>query len=554
MLNKIENEIRNEIYKALVELNYVTDDFKIQDIILENPKDASFGDYATNVAMKLAKVAHKNPMMIASEIKERVNLKQMHLTNFEIAAPGFINMTLDIDYLMDIVNIINREGSSFGSSNKHNAESICLEYVSANPTGFLHVGHGRGAAYGDSLARIMKKVGYKVNREHYVNDAGNQITNMAKSVYERYKELYGLDYEIPEDGYHGKEIIEVAKQFKDLYQDKYLNNFDLALFRQFGTEKLLNNLKKDLKSFNVEFDTWFSETSLYQTKQVEKVLNLLKEKGYTYTKDGALWLKTSNYNDEKDRVIIKSDGSYTYLLPDIAYHANKLSRGYSHLIDILGADHHGYIDRLKAAVEMVGGDSNLIDVEILQMVRVVENGIEIKMSKRSGKAITLIDLIEDVGSDPLRYFYVDKALSTHMDLDLALMKQRTNENPVYYVQYAHARICGIFEKYQSLGKEFKLCSSFDHLDKNKAKSIILKLLKFPTLIEEIAVKRLVHKLPHYIYELASDLHAYYNDEKVLTDDVDATNEKLTLLNAVRIVLKESLNLIGVSSPERMEQK
>ncbi len=554
MLNKIENEIRNEIYKALVELNYVTDDFKIQDIILENPKDASFGDYATNVAMKLAKVAHKSPMMIASEIKERVNLKQMHLTNFEIASPGFINMTLDIDYLMDIVNIINREGSSFGSSNKHNAESICLEYVSANPTGFLHVGHGRGAAYGDSLARIMKKVGYKVNREHYVNDAGNQITNMAKSVYERYKELYGLDYEIPEDGYHGKEIIEVAKQFKDLYQDKYLNNFDLALFRQFGTEKLLNNLKKDLKSFNVEFDTWFSETSLYQTKQVEKVLNLLKEKGYTYTKDGALWLKTSNYNDEKDRVIIKSDGSYTYLLPDIAYHANKLSRGYSHLIDILGADHHGYIDRLKAAVEMVGGDSNLIDVEILQMVRVVENGIEIKMSKRSGKAITLIDLIEDVGSDPLRYFYVDKALSTHMDLDLALMKQRTNENPVYYVQYAHARICGIFEKYQSLGKEFKLCSSFDHLDKNKAKSIILKLLKFPTLIEEIAVKRLVHKLPHYIYELASDLHAYYNDEKVLTDDVDATNEKLTLLNAVRIVLKESLNLIGVSSPERMEQK
>ena len=554
MLNKIENEIRNEIYKALVELNYVTDDFKVQDIILENPKDASFGDYATNVAMKLAKVAHKSPMMIASEIKERVNLKQMHLTNFEIASPGFINMTLDIDYLMDIVNIINREGSSFGSSNKHNAESICLEYVSANPTGFLHVGHGRGAAYGDSLARIMKKVGYKVNREHYVNDAGNQITNMAKSVYERYKELYGLDYEIPEDGYHGKEIIEVAKQFKDLYQDKYLNNFDLALFRQFGTEKLLNNLKKDLKSFNVEFDTWFSETSLYQTKQVEKVLNLLKEKGYTYTKDGALWLKTSNYNDEKDRVIIKSDGSYTYLLPDIAYHANKLSRGYSHLIDILGADHHGYIDRLKAAVEMVGGDSNLIDVEILQMVRVVENGIEIKMSKRSGKAITLIDLIEDVGSDPLRYFYVDKALSTHMDLDLALMKQRTNENPVYYVQYAHARICGIFEKYQSLGKEFKLCSSFDHLDKNKAKSIILKLLKFPTLIEEIAVKRLVHKLPHYIYELASDLHAYYNDEKVLTDDVDATNEKLTLLNAVRIVLKESLNLIGVSSPERMEQK
>ena len=556
MLNKITNDIRSEIFKAISDLGYLDESIlkDSKDIVLENPKDSSFGDYATNIAMRLAKVAHKAPLLIANEITQKVNKEKIHVKNITVAAPGFINIELDLNYLIEIINVINEQKENYGSTNIHNNESVCLEYVSANPTGFLHVGHGRGAAYGDSLANIMKKVGYKVNREHYVNDAGNQITNMAKSVYERYRELYGLDFKIPEDGYHGKEIIQVAKDFRDIYQDQYLNNFDLQLFRKFGTEKLLNNLKKDLKTFNVEFDTWFSETSLYETKQVENVLNLLKDRDFTYIHEGATWLKTSMYNDEKDRVIIKSDGSYTYLLPDIAYHANKLSRGYNHLIDVLGADHHGYIDRLKAAVSMVGGDSNLIDVEILQMVRVMENGVELKMSKRSGKAITLIDLIDEVGTDALRYFYVDKSLSTHMDLDLSLMKQHSNDNPVYYVQYAHARICGIFEKLAKENREFKLTSTFNHIDLNKTKSICLKLLKYPSLIEEIATKHLVHKLPHYIYELASDLHQYYNDEKVITDNVDETNEKLTILNAVRIVLKQALNLIGVSAPNKMKQK
>lgn len=556
MLNELMYNIRKEIYTAIEKLGYTDENIipSMDAIVLEIPKEKSFGDYATNIAMRLAKVARKAPIKIAEEIVNNLDQKAMHLSKIDIAAPGFINLTIDLNYLSEIINKVCDEGSSYGNLTIGNGQNICLEYVSANPTGYLHVGHGRGAAYGASLANILRKAGYLVNREHYVNDAGNQITNMAKSVYARYEELYGRPLNLPEDGYHGKEIITVAEDFKNQYGDKYLDNFDLELFRKFGTERLLNNLKKDLKSFNVEFDTWFSETSLYDEGAVIKVLTLLKERNYTYEHEGALWLKTSSYNDEKDRVIVKSDGSYTYLLPDIAYHANKLSRGYTHLIDVLGADHHGYIDRLHAAVSMVGGDSNLIDVEILQMVRVLENGEEVKMSKRSGKAITLIDLINEVGTDALRYFYVEKSLSTHMDLDLGLMKQKSTDNPVYYAQYAHARISGIFEKWTNIGKEFTPVKEFKVLDLNKIKSLCLTLIQYPSIIEEAATKRLVHKLPHYIYQLSQDLHSFYNDEKVISDNDIEVQEKLTVMKAVQIVLKDALSLIGVSAPNKMEQK
>lgn len=562
MLNKILNDIRVELYNTINKLGYLDENSipNPSSIVLEVPKDKNFGDYATNVCLRLAKYCKMSPVMIANNVVNALNKEVMHVSLVSVANPGFINISLDLNYLSMIVNVINTKNNEFGCSNVGNGEKICLEYVSANPTGYLHVGHGRGAAYGDSLANIMEKAGYIVNREHYVNDAGNQITNMAKSVYVRYMELFGFNMELPEDGYHGKEIITVAKLFKDEFGDKYVNNFDLELFRTFGTKCLLNNLKNDLASFNVHFNTWFSETSLYKEGKVESTLKLLKDNNFTYESEGAIWLKTSMYNDEKDRVIVKSDGSYTYLLPDIAYHANKLSRGYDHLIDILGADHHGYIDRLHAAVSMVGGNSDLIDVEILQMVRVIENGEEVKMSKRSGKAITLCDLINEVGTDALRYFYVDKSLSTHMDLDLTLMKQKSNDNPVYYAQYAHARISGIFDKWKELGKEFKQVNTFKYLDLAKIKDLLLVLIKYPELIKEIAEKRLVHKLTHYIYELASCLHSFYNDEKVITstDDPayneDLINEKLTVMHAVRIVLKDALSLIGVSAPNRMEQK
>lgn len=553
MLKELVNQIKTGIYGAIVSLGYNDETIlpNADIIVLEIPKDKEHGDYATNIAMRLAKVAKKRPIDIASEIIERLDKKAMHLSNVEVAGPGFINLMIDKSYVLEVSLKINKENENYGNLNIGKQKKICLEFVSANPTGYLHVGHGRGAAYGDSLARIMNKAGYIVHKEHYVNDAGNQITNMAYSVYERYKEVYGMPIEMKDDYYHGKEIIKVAEDIKEEYGDKFINNFDLEFFKNYGTDKLLNNLKKDLKSFSVEFDTWFSEKSLYKTGAVEKVLNLLNEKEYTYTKDNALWLKTTMYTDEKDRVIIKSDGSYTYLLPDIAYHANKLSRGYDHLIDVLGADHHGYIDRLKAAVSMVGGDSNLIDVEILQMVRVLENGIEVKMSKRSGKAITLSDLIEEVGPDALRYFYVAKSLSTHMDLDLDLMKQKSNENPVFYAQYAHARICSIFKNCADANIEFKPVDRFEYIDVASVNNLCLTLLQYPSVIEEVATKRLVHKLTHYIDELSYQLHSYYNDQKVITDNKELVMEKLTILNAVRIVLKDALTLIGVSAPEKM---
>lgn len=553
MLNELISNIKNELYKVVEKLGYLDSSIlkSVEDVYLELPKDKDHGDYATNLAMRLAKVAHKKPIDIANEIISNSNLTSMHLSKMEAAGPGFINLTLDLKYLSGVVIKINKEEANYGNLQIGKGERINLEFVSANPTGYLHVGHARGASYGDSLARVMTKAGYTVDKEHYVNDAGNQITNMALSVYERYKELYGREFELKEDYYHGQEIIAIAKEIISEYGDKFLDSFDLEFFKEYGTARLLNNLKQDLQRFNVEFTTWFSEKSLYKASAVQTILQELKDKGYTYELDGATWLKTTMYNDEKDRVIVKSDGSYTYLLPDIAYHANKLSRGYTHLIDVLGADHHGYIERLKAAVSMVGGNSDLIDIEILQMVRVMQNGEEVKMSKRSGKAITLSDLLDEVGCDVLRYFYVSKSLSTHMDLDLDLMKQRSNDNPVFYAQYAYARICNVIKTYEASGQTFVENTTISDDVSKRAKDLYAILLQYPSMIEEVATKRLVHKVTHYINELATALHSYYNDEKIITDDHQLTCERITVLKAVGIVLKDALNLIGVSAPERM---
>lgn len=544
----IINDLKQEIRTTLDRIGY--QDLEVE-IILEVPKEKSFGDYATNVAMRLTKLAKKKPIEIANEIINNLDFKKAHISKAEIAGPGFINFTLDNNYLIKVINQVLVEGSEYGKINLGNNKRINLEFVSANPTGYLHIGHGRGAAYGDSLARVLKKAGFDVTKEHYVNDAGNQIRNLALSIYERYKELFGLKAELGEDSYYGKEIIEIAEMVKEQYGEKFIDNFDIEFFKDFGTNFLLNNLKEDLRKYNVEFDVWFSERSLYQNNQVERVLELLKEQDYTYESEGATWLKTTLYGDDKDRVIVKTDGSYTYLLPDIAYHLNKLNRGFDYLIDIFGSDHHGHVTPLKAAVAMIGGKSDLIDVELHQMVRILENGEEVKMSKRSGKAITLIDLIEEVGADALRYFYVEKSLGTHMDLNLDLMRKTTSENPVYYAQYAHARIASIFRTFEGLGNKYIRQNEIKNIDQNKIKDICLTLIKYPMVIEEVASKRLVHKITHYISELAYELHSYYNSEKIITEDTLQTNERLTVLEAVQIVLKDALTLVGVSAPEQM---
>lgn len=541
--------LKKSLEEIVIKLGFKVegDDF----IVLEEPRDRNHGDYATNIAMRLSKLAKTNPRQLANQIVELIDKKALHLSNVEVAGAGFINFTFDENYLIQVVNEVLNLKDNYGNIDIGQRKRINLEFVSANPTGYLHIGHGRGAAYGDSLANVLTKAGYLVDREHYVNDAGNQITNLAYSIEARYRELLGHNFEMKEGYYYGKEIILIASKLIEEYGDKFLTGDHHLFFKRYGRDALLKNLKQDLARFNVHFDTWFSELSLYESNEVERVLKLLTQKGYVYELDGALWLRTTDFQDEKDRVIVKSDGSYTYLLPDIAYHANKLSRGYEYLIDVLGADHHGYIERLKAAVSMVGGNSDLIDIEILQMVRVIENGVEVKMSKRSGKAITLIDLIDQVGTDALRYFYVSKSLSTHMDLDLDLMTKKSNENPVFYAQYAHARIESLFKNLSKNNLVYQTSHNFTKIDKTKVKKMALILLKYPFVIEEAASKRLVHKITHYIDELASAFHSYYNDEKIITDDLVETMEKLTVLEAVQIVLRNALTLIGISAPLQM---
>lgn len=547
MIEKLLESLKEKIKEIIKQLG-VEEDI---EIFFEIPKDPSNGDYSTNIAMRLAKALRKSPRDIAKVIVDNIDLQEFHLSKLDIAGAGFINLYLDKNYLNNVVFKVIKEGDHYGDCNVGNGQKINLEFVSANPTGYLHVGHGRGAAYGDSLARIMRKAGYVVSTEHYVNDAGNQIHNLALSIYERYKELFGLDCNLGDDSYHGKEIITIAQMIKDQNGDKYLKEDWYQDFRKYGVDYLLAGLKKDLKEFNVEFDTWFSEKSLYDNGDVQRTLQFLIDHGYTYEEDGALWLKTTLYGDEKDRVLVKSDKSLTYLTPDIAYHANKLSRGYDHLIDVLGADHHGYIPRLKAAIAFVGGNPDLIDVEILQMVRAISNGEEVKMSKRSGKAITLRDLIEEAGTDALRYMYVSKSLSTHMDLDLDLAVKQNNENPVYYVQYAYARIASVFRVVQEKGIVYKQLDHFEILDNDKISKIVLTLLQYPSVVAEASEKRIPHKVCQYSYQLANCLHTFYNDEKIICDDVNETIEKLNLLKAVQIVLKNSLSLIGVNVKEKM---
>lgn len=535
-----------------VKIEETVKDLGVEDLEVEFeiPKDKSMGDYSTNIAFKLTKVLRKNPNLIATDIVSKLNKEDYKLEKIEVLN-GFINFTFLSSYIHNLVFKILSEKENYGNLKVGEGEYYNVEFVSANPTGYLHIGHGRGAAYGDSLVRILKKAGYKVDSEYYINDGGGQIDNLAHSIYERYKELFGLKCELKDDYYHGPEITEIAKMIKAKVGDEYLNKDYYLDFKKIGVDYLLAILKRDLEDFNVTFNHWFSETSLYENGDVEKTIEYLNKHNFTYSEDGALWLKSSEYGDDKDRVLIKQDGSFTYLVPDIAYHRNKLNRGYTHLVNVFGTDHHGYVPRLKAAIEMIGGNSNLLDVELLQMVRVLEDGKEIKMSKRSGKAITLRDLIDDVGSDALRYMYVSKALSTQMDLDLSLLKKNSNDNPVYYVQYAHARISSLFKTALDKGLKYQELKEFKTLDFARSKDLVLKLLEYPEIIEDASTKRLPHRVTQYAYELANYLHSYYSDVKIITDSEAESNERLNLLKAVQIVLKDALSLIGVKAKDKM---
>ncbi len=448
---QVQSKLKEEIKQAVIKAGLASEE-NIPDVILETPKDKTHGDYSTNMAMQLARVAKKAPRAIAEELIQNFDHSKASIEKIEIAGPGFINFYMNNSYLTELIPSILTAGEKYGETAVGNKQKVQVEFVSANPTGDLHLGHARGAAVGDSLCNILAKAGYDVSREYYINDAGNQINNLALSVEARYFQALGLDKPMPEDGYHGEDIIGIGKRLAEEFGDKYVHADEkerFEFFREYGLKYEMEKLKQDLENFRVSFDVWYSETSLYHNGKIDAALKTLRENGHIYEEDGATWLRSTPMGDDKDRVLIKQDGSYTYLTPDIAYHKDKLERGFEKLINIWGADHHGYIPRMKAAIEALGYDRDALEVEIIQLVHLYKDGEKMKMSKRTGKAVTMRELVEEVGLDAVRYFFAMRSADTHLDFDLDLAVSQSNENPVYYAQYAHARISAFFARVRS---------------------------------------------------------------------------------------------------------
>ena len=554
IVKQMQEKLKQEIIAAVVKANLASEE-QIPAVILETPKEKSHGDYSTNMAMQLARVAKKAPRAIAEEIIANFDQSKASIEKIEIAGPGFINFYMNNAYVTELIPTILAAGEKYGESTFGNNQKIQVEFVSANPTGNLHLGHARGAAVGDSLCNILEKAGYDVSREYYINDAGNQINNLALSVEARYFQALGLDKEMPEDGYHGQDIIEIGKKLAEEYGKRFVEESAddrFKFFREYGLKYEMNKLKEDLEQFRVPFDVWFSETSLYEDGKIDDALKVLRDNGHIYEQDGATWFRSTELGDDKDRVLIKQDGSYTYLLPDIAYHRDKLQRGFEQLINIWGADHHGYIPRMKAAIEALGYKKEQLEVEIIQLVHLYQNGEKMKMSKRTGKAVTMRDLVEEVGLDATRYFFAMRSADTHMDFDLDLAVSQSNENPVYYAQYAHARICSILRAGQELGIDVNNGYDVTQITTEKEFDVLKKLGDFPQAIAEAADKRLPHRITNYIFDLASTFHSFYNAEKVLDQSqMERTKARLALIQSVGITLRNALALIGVSAPEKM---
>ncbi len=547
-MNKIENTIKQAILDTVSKLY----DFDASEVInLEIPKDNKFGDYSSNIAMRLVKELKSNPREIAEKIIGELSLNTELFSEVTIAGPGFINFRINQSFYADVIKQVLTELDTFGKNDSGKGLKVNVEYVSANPTGDLHPGHARGAAMGDSLTRIMSYAGYDVTREFYLNDAGVQIENMARSLQARYYELLNKKIDFPEDGYKGQDIIDIAQKLVDEVGDKYLvDDLDLYYddFRAYGLKEETAKLERDLKLFNVEFDVWTTESSIYEAGKVESALEKVIASGHTYELDGALWLKTTDFGDDKDRVLIKSDKNYTYLTPDIAYHQDKYDRGYDMLIDLLGADHHGYINRLKASAQILGYNKDQLEVDITQMALMLKDGEEFKMSKRTGKSISLRELIEETSVDALRYMYVDRAPDSPMTIDLDLAISQSNENPVYYAQYAHARMCSILAQ----GENYEIATDFDLISDTKEIELIKHINEFSNVIADAAKTRLPNKISNYITKLASLFHSFYGSNKVLDEsNVELTSQRLGLVKASQVTLSNALNLIGVSAPESM---
>ena len=517
---------------------------------LEIPSEKHHGDLATSIALQLASQLSLSPRKVAEVIVKHIPADSSVISQIEVAGPGFINFFLTPGALYPVLGDIEKEGANYGRSDLGKGKKVLIEFVSANPTGPLTVAHGRHAAVGDTLANILQMVGYEVYREYYYNDVGHQMDILGESVQARYQELQGEEVSFPEDGYRGNYITGIAQEIARECEDV---EKDLAFFRRFAEDRIFKSIKKDLEDFAVQFDGWVKEKDLYEKGQVKKTMERLKKEGHIYRKEGALWFRSSHFGDEKDRVVEKSDGRPTYLAPDIAYHQNKYERGFHYLIDILGPDHHGYVGRLKAAVEALGHKKESLRVIILQLVSLCRGKEKLPMSTRAGEFITLHQVLDEVGKDAARFFFLMRTTNSHLNFDLNLAKSQSAENPVYYVQYAHARICSILDFAAEKGVEVKKAESVDlSLLKEKEELEIIKTLtQFPEVVEGCARDLEPQGLASYLQELAGGLHNFYTKFRVIDEDRNLSSARSVLVKAVKTTLQNGLHLLGISAPEKM---
>ena len=526
------------------------------EIVVEKPKDEKMGDFSTNVAMTLARSERKNPKVIAESVARYLKNGSNDLSQVEIAGPGFINLKMSHEFFLQRLKNVVKQGDDFGQTDVGQGTKVLIEFVSANPTGPLHVGHGRGAAVGDALARILKKSGYDLSTEYYINDVGNQMNFLGRSTWLRYRELLGEAIEFPDDHYRGEYIKDIANEIVKQKGNEFLNKPEeecLPFFRKFAKDNILKGIQKDLTEFRVNFDNWFSEQSLYDGSSVEKAIEWLKGKGHIYEKDGAVWLKSSAFNDDKDRVIVKKTGEKTYFCSDIAYHQNKINRGFKKIINLMGADHHGYVPRMEAVLQAMGYDNKIFKILLIQFVSLLRAGEKISMSTRAGEFETLRDVVSEVGVDVARYYFLMRSSDTHLDFDLELAKQETSENPVFYIQYAHARICSIFRTAGEKGVVWNRSNEVDLslLVEEEEFGIIRAVLAFPEIVEKSARALEVHRISHYLLDMVSRFHGYYSRHRVISDDKALTLARLFLLDAIRITIRNGFELMGISSPEKM---
>lgn len=560
IVKKTEIELKNIIEQAVKKAvsNGALPEAEMPQFNIEKPANKDNGDYSTNVAMAGARAFKKAPRMIAEAIASCIDLDGTAFERVEIAGPGFMNFFLSQQFYSNVLKDVFSCGKDYGKSDYGQGKRVLVEFVSANPTGPMHIGNARGGAIGDCLASVLDWAGFSVNREFYVNDAGNQIEKFATSLEVRYLQHYEPSIELPEDAYHGQDIVEHAENFIKEYGDKYVNADSKERRKalvDFALPKNIAGLERDLGRYRITYDKWFRESTLHNDGSVQKVIDALKEKGVTYEQDGALWFKASEYGNDKDIVLVRANGLPTYIVPDIAYHYNKLvTRGYDKAIDVLGADHHGYVPRMKAALTALGLDASRLDCVIMQMVRLVREGETIKLSKRSGKAITLNTLIDEVPLDATRFFFNLREPNSHFDFDLELAAKQSSENPVYYVQYAHARICSIIKKAQEQGVELKTPSDDELalLNSKEEKDLIRHLSLLTDEIVSAAKSYDPAKITHYVIELATLFHKFYNAQRVMLDDNEGLMQaRLFLCKAVKDTIYNILTMLKITAPEVM---